>query len=130
MNLLLDTHVWIWSFLDPDRLSPPSRMALQQGENVLWLSPLASWEAAMLAKRGRLRLFPDATTWLRRALQQVPMQTAELTHEVAALSVQLKDFRVTDPVDRFLAASCLTYDLTLVTADRRLRSYPLIRTLW
>ena len=130
MRLLLDTHVWLWSLLDPDRLSTRAAQALQDPSNQLWLSPLSSWEAAMLAARGRLHLLPDAVTWLRRALQEVPLESAGLTHEVAMLSVHLEDFKVRDPVDRFLASSCLTYGLTLVTADRRIRSCRAINTLW
>ncbi|HEV8129606.1 MAG TPA: type II toxin-antitoxin system VapC family toxin [Acidobacteriota bacterium] len=130
MKLLLDTHVWLWSLLDPQRLSVLAAKALGNPSNQLWLSPLSSWEAAMLAARGRIHLLPDPVSWLRQALQRVPMETAALTHEVAWRSAYLEKFHVSDPVDRFLAASCLTYNLTLVTADRGLHSYPQIETIW
>jgi PIN domain nuclease of toxin-antitoxin system len=35
-----------------------------------------------------------------------------------------------DPADRFLAATALEHDLVLVTADRSLREYRPLRTLW
>jgi PIN domain nuclease of toxin-antitoxin system len=52
-------------------------------------------------------------------LRTVPMQEAPLTHEVALASRRLK-LKHQDPADRFLAATAVGYDLTLVTADRHL----------
>ena len=54
MKLLLDTHIWLWGLLDPDRLTPSVRRALQAPENELWLSPISVWEALILVERGRL----------------------------------------------------------------------------
>ena len=41
MKLLLDTHIWLWALLDPDRLSASVRAALPSSENELWLSPIS-----------------------------------------------------------------------------------------
>ena len=73
----------------------------------------------MLAERGRLALEPDAVTWLRRACQAVPYTEAPVNNEVAIQSRSI-DLDHQDPADRFLAATALVYDLTLVTADERL----------
>jgi PIN domain nuclease of toxin-antitoxin system len=85
----------------------------------LWLSPIVVWEVLMLAERGRVSLKPDATTWVRRVCQTVPFREAPLNHEVAIQSRAI-DLAHRDPADRFLAATALVYDLTLVTADARL----------
>ncbi len=42
-----------------------------------------------------------------------------MTHEVAIRSESLR-LGHTDPADRFIVATALVYDLTLVTADKRL----------
>ncbi len=73
----------------------------------------------MLAERGRVALEPDAATWVRRACQAAPFREAPLNHEVAFQSRAI-DLVHQDPADRFLAATALVYDLTLVTADDRL----------
>ena len=41
MKLLLDTHIWLWALLGPDRLSASVRAALQWSESELWLSPIS-----------------------------------------------------------------------------------------
>jgi len=92
---------------------------LENALNELWLSPIVLWEVLVLAERGRVTLEPDAATWIRRACQSVPFREAPVNHEVALQSRAI-DLGHQDPADRFLAATALVYDLTLVTADKRL----------
>lgn len=119
MTLLLDTHIFLWSLLEPDRLSERVATELDNPANELWISPLSTWEVMMLAEKGRVRLTPDSTTWLRQVFRTIPFKEAPLTHEVSfqSRSVNLPH---QDPIDRFLAATAMVYDLTLVTADERL----------
>ena len=120
MKLLLDTHIWLWSALDPARLSARVRRALDNPQHELWLSPISVWETLVLARKRRLALDPSAEQWVRRALRDLPIHEAHLTHEVAIRSEALT-FHHDDPADRFLVATALVHDLTLVTMDRRLR---------
>ena len=119
MKLLLDTHIWLWALLDPDRLSASVRAALQSSENELWLSPISVWEATLLAERGRVRVESDAQTWVRQLLDAMPWREATVTNDVAIMSRQLT-LSHQDPADRFLAATARVMGLTLVTADERL----------
>ena len=120
MKLLLDTHIWLWSLLDPSRLSKRVATALDTPANEMWLSPISVWETLVLAERGRVVLNPDPMTWVREQLARLPFRQAPVNHEVAIES-RLVDLRHDDPADRFLAATARVYGLTLVTADRRLR---------
>ena len=119
MKLLLDTHIWLWSALEPARLSKPVRRALEDQRNELWVSPITVWEALVLARKKRLVLEPTPAQWVRRALRELPLREAPFTHEVALRSETIA-LGHDDPADRFLAATALVYDLTLVTADTRL----------
>lgn len=126
MNLLLDTHIFLWSLLEPSRLAKRVVAQLENPENHLWISPMTSWEVLVLADKGRVHLDPTAAEWLRQVFRTVPFREAPLTHEVAFHSRSLS-LPHEDPVDRFLAASAIVYDLTLVTADERLlrsRGFP------
>ena len=119
MKLLLDTHIWLWGLLDPERLTPAVRRALQSPENELWLSPISVWEALILVERGRLTVKRPVTEWVEEMVQALPRREAPLTHEIAVASRQLK-LSHQDPADRFLAATAKVMGLTLVTADARL----------
>ena len=119
MKLLLDTHIWLWALLEPERLSPAVRAALASAENELWLSPISVWEALLLAERGRVRVDTAPTEWVQRMVRALPRREAALTHDIAVASRQIT-LSHDDPADRFLAATAQVMGLTLVTADARL----------
>lgn len=119
MRALLDTHIWLWGHLDPDRLGPSVRRRLDDKGTELWLSPVSVWETLLLADKGRLRLEPSPEVWVEERLRVTPMREAVLDRRVAVASRRV-DLAHDDPADRFLAGTAAVYDLTLVTADARL----------
>lgn len=119
MNFLLDTHIWIWSLLDPDRLTGKVRKVLASGANELWLSPISIWETLILIDKGRVILTEPADQWIQEALDLAPIREAPLTHDIARLS-RLIGMKHQDPADRFIAATAKYLNLTLITADDRL----------
>lgn len=130
LKLLLDTHVWIWSFLAPDRLSGEAEAALAEREGDLFLSPISVWETLVLARKGRLSLSPSPREWVLEALRRSAPTVAPLTHGVALRSEELDGFGSGDPADQFLVATALEHELTLVTADEAMRSFSPVETLW
>ncbi len=119
MKLLLDTHIWLWGLLEPERLTPAVRRALQSRNSELWLSPISVWEALILAERGRLTVRTSPAEWVQQMVEAIPRREAPLTHDIAVMSRRLA-LSHQDPADRFLAATARVMGLTLVTADERL----------
>jgi PIN domain nuclease of toxin-antitoxin system len=116
LNLLLDTHIWIWSKSDPKRIGERAAKELSSEINALWLSPVSVWEALTLMQKGRIRMH-DPLAWVEQAAEQ--LREAPLTQEIVREAFALP-FAHSDPADRFLAATAKVLNLTLVTADRRL----------
>ncbi len=129
MKVLLDTHVWIWSLLEPERLSERLRRALREAPTGIYLSPVSVWETLVLARRGSLELEPDPLSWVEKALAVSGTRMAPLTHSIAIASETFADFPSRDPADRFLAATALVDGLVLATLDRALRAYPGVETI-
>jgi PIN domain nuclease of toxin-antitoxin system len=125
LKLLLDTHIWLWSLREPQRLGRRALHALHDPENELWLSPISLWEALMLARKGRISIHGDLASWQTRATAR--FREAPLTYEVVLAAHQLALH--SDPADRFLAATAKVLGLTLVTADERLLGLGEIATL-
>jgi len=126
LKLLLDTHIWLWSLREPDRLGRRVRRELESASNELWLSPISTWEAFLLNARGRIRLRGNLEEWLERATTN--LQEAPLSHEIVLAAQQLP-ISHPDPADRFIAATAQVLDLTLVTADELLLGLGEIKTL-
>ena len=119
VRLLLDTHIFLWSLLEPKRLGPHVAAELENPENELWLSAISVWEMLLLAEKGNIELDAPPPVWVRSALKKVPIREAAIDHEVA-IGSRLVELSHGDPADRFLAATAMVRDLTLVTADDRL----------
>ena len=126
MRLLLDTHIWLWSLREPDRLAVRVKQELDDPGNELWLSPISTWEALVLHEKGRIHLHVDVQSWARRATER--FREAPLTNEIAMAALDLS-FLHADPADRFLAATAKVLGLTLVTADQKLLGLGDIATL-
>jgi PIN domain nuclease of toxin-antitoxin system len=126
LRLLLDTHIWLWSLIEPDRLGRQVTQELLDLQNEFWLSPVSTWEAWTLHDKKRVYLAPDPEDWIAR--NTALFREAPLTHEIVAASRRLK-LPQRDPADRFLAATAKVLDLTLVTADPNLLGLGGIATL-
>ncbi|MGA9511667.1 MAG: type II toxin-antitoxin system VapC family toxin [Candidatus Sulfotelmatobacter sp.] len=128
MKLLLDTHIWLWSTLEPQRLTGRLHKALADPANELWLSPISVGELIVLIRKGRITLPNDAAAWVVKTMQDLELTEAPLTVEVA-LAISSINFPHGDPADHFLAATAKVFDLTLVTADEHLLHLPGIHVL-
>jgi PIN domain nuclease of toxin-antitoxin system len=130
MKLLLDTHVWIWRLVEPERLSADAERAVADSENTLHLSPISTWETLVLARKGRVSLSPSPTEWVLDALRRSALTTVPLTHGIALRSEALGGFASADPADRLLVATALEHELVLVTADSAMQAYRSVETVW
>lgn len=130
MKLLLDTHVWLWRMLEPERVSASAEKAIAAPDSELLLSPISTWETLVLARKGRVDLRPSPSEWVLDALRRSAPTAAPLTHGIALRSEALDGFASEDPADRFLVATALELDLALVTADGAMHEFEAIDTLW
>lgn len=119
MNLLLDTHIWLWAHREPHKLVDQVSAALTDPANQRWLSPISIWELLTLVEKQRVTLRGEISSWFQKSKRELSLQEAPLSWQVAQ---QLTSIRLghNDPADRFLVATAKAYGLTLVTADERL----------
>lgn len=118
MNLLLDTHVVLWAFAEPDRLSPTVRAALIDPRNHVAVSAVSVWEVEIKRQLGKLAA-PDgfAELCIERGFDELPISFA---HAAAAGSLPRHH---DDPFDRMLIAQAEAEGFDLVTGDRAFAAY-------
>ena len=56
MNLLLDTHAFLWAISNDPKLSKATRAAIVDGRNVVYVSAVTAWEIAIKRTRGKLEM--------------------------------------------------------------------------
>jgi PIN domain nuclease of toxin-antitoxin system len=128
VKLLLDTHIWVWSFLEPRKIAPRIREILRDAANEKWLSPISLWELMILVDKGRVTLNVGVEEWIGQVLREAPVREAPLTAEVVLATKKIPPPH-RDPADTLLAATALAFGLTLVTSDARLLSVSVLPTL-
>jgi PIN domain nuclease of toxin-antitoxin system len=126
MKLLLDTHIWIWSISQPEKLSLAIRRVLQNPKNEIYVSPVSVWEVCHLVRRGRLKTKLRLSAFLDQTLAG-PFREAPFTFAVAAVAAG-PELPQSDPGDLFLTATASVLGLTLVTSDEQLLACKRLKT--
>jgi PIN domain nuclease of toxin-antitoxin system len=122
VRVLLDTHVWLWMWGEPERLRNEARDVIEDLATELNVSAVSAWEIATKAAAGRLRLPTSVEDWLtdprhRRDVAELPISFA---HAIRAGTLPPHH---RDPFDRMLVAQAQVEGLVLVSADPKLAAY-------
>lgn len=128
MNLLLDTHVWIWSQIEPVRLGPKTRTLLTSSAHQNHVCTISTLEIARLVSTTAIRLSISLDDWVAQALRALEARTVEVSHAIAAEAYRLPDPFHKDPADRLLVAACRRPGWALVTADERILRFDGVRS--
>jgi PIN domain nuclease of toxin-antitoxin system len=132
VTYLLDTHVWIWWNMHPQKLSAKAR-ALISGSaryDELLLSAISLWEFAKLLEKQRLAISCDPEEWFRVALEMPKLRLVPISPSIAYRSTILPKPFHDDPADQIMVATAREENATIITADERIRSYPHCRCIW
>ncbi len=127
--VLLDTHAFLWSAIEPERLSRTARALLKNMDATLYLSVASVWELSLKHHKGKLNYASDLVVdGQMKALGIFPLPIS-LEH-VRALSALPTLKGHTDPFDRLIAAQAMVENLPLVSADLAFADYPQVIRRW
>lgn len=122
MNLLLDTHVFLWWLADDPRLSTALRQTIAAADNTCSISAATSWEIAIKMSIGKLRLDDEAAAHLAELPRLCGFDELAITHR-HAVHVRSLPFHHTDPFDRILIAQAQIESMTIATVDPVFAAY-------
>ena len=126
MNLLLDTHVLIWTLNEDQRLSEKARELILDPDNAIYYSSVSIWEVAI-----KHTIHPENVTFTGKELSQY-------CQEAGFLPVEMRDRHVFaletitraddapphhDPFDRMLIAQAKAENMSFLTHDSLLPYY-------
>lgn len=123
MNLLLDTHVWVWAIEAPERLGPKMRRLLLDPAQPTAVCCISTLEIARLSFGGDLLFQIPMADWVAQSLGDLRADSYPVTHEIAQEAYRLPEPFHRDPADRQLVACARLHSLSFATADDRILSW-------
>jgi len=117
--ILLDTHVVVWLYADPQR-HIPSAVAQRLDTEELGLSPFVQLELAYLHEVGRIAVTAQAI--LDELCPKLEMVLTDPSSALICESATRLSW-TRDPFDRLIAAQAIVTATPLVTKDRTIRQH-------
>lgn len=128
MNLLLDTHTFLWFVAGDLSLSQPARLAIEDENNTRYISVASLWEIAIKVSIGKLTLSDPFEILIPEQLAENGIELLDISVEHIALVASLP-FHHRDPFDRLIAAQAEVEQMTLVSVDNVFDLYKISR-IW
>lgn len=117
MRLLLDTHLLLWAFAQPSKLSAAARKQIDTAD--VYVSAASIWEISIKSALGKLQADPAVVLG---AVGPAGFSLLPITGDHAAKIVDLPPHHK-DPFDRMLVAQASFEPMILLTNDDALADY-------
>lgn len=124
MEMLLDTHILLWMFYEPEKLSDKIVNCLSTTNNKYYYSTISMWEVAVKHKSGKLG--PSGTEFMHYCEQAGFIKLPFDDRHVVALETLEKKTETpphNDPFDQALLAQAKADGMTLLTHDKKFALY-------
>ena len=123
MNLLLDTHIFLWFISGDARLLDSLKQIIRNPENDVYLSVVSIWEVIIKHGLGKLPLPEPPEIYLPKQRRLHLIQSLPVDEDSVSQLSKLPLLH-RDPFDRMLISQALQYNLTIATVDNAIRAYP------
>ncbi len=125
MNLLLDTHVFLWWDSWDKALNADTRDVIADPANQVFVSAVSIWEIAIKRRLKKLDFRGSAVAAIgANGFHELPILPID-AENAGALAWQHND-----PFDRMLVAQARRLTFTLATADAAIRAYANVAQMW
>jgi len=124
MNILLDTHMVIWSLLDSPKLTSKAKQLITDPDNTIYYSVVSVWEV-LLKHSGHPDNMDLSADVFAESCKDAGFVSLELhdKHVITAGRFPLEVEGHKDPFDRLLLAQAKSENMSFLTHDRRLSNY-------
>ncbi len=121
MNYLLDTHVLLWTLIDPEKVPAPMRRLIEDAGNRVCFSAASIWEIAIKHSLGRDD-FPVEPSTIWKAARETGLEELAVIAE-HSVGVDALPLLHRDPFDRLLVAQALSERMKLLSLDPQVNAY-------
>ena len=128
MQLLLDTHAFLWWLAGSEKLSQSARQAIADEANDVLVSAASAWEIATKHRLGKLRGAEVVAQDIAGTLASQGFEELAVTVDDAGRAGELPG-PLRDPFDRMLISQALARNLVLISIETPFDQYG-VRRLW
>ena len=124
MDYLIDTHIFIWFMMEPEKLSKRVFKIMTNEESKIYISPISFWEMAIKHQSKKLNLGTINPLHLPHIAEQYDFTVLnpEPYDYVSIATVPQKENHH-DPFDRMLIQQAIRNNLVLLSADEKFQQY-------
>lgn len=126
MSYLLDTCALIWLAMGGGKLSDQAKRRISSAA-VLYYSPISVWEIARLVAQEKIVLPVSPRDFIADLAKAYDLASLPLTDVITLEAAELPEYHK-DPADRFIIATALHENLTVITGDEKFSPYG-VRTM-
>lgn len=128
MNVLLDTHAFLWWIAGNPLLSVHAQSVIADPSTEAYLSVASGWEIAIKSRLGKLKMPSNLHAFMATHLQLNSIQVLPIQMVHALYVSTLPDYH-RDPFDRLLVAQSQIENMPLLTSDPQIIRYG-ITVIW
>lgn len=125
MNLLLDTHIFLWFVNDDPRLSDRLKDLIEDESNYSYLSIASLWEMSIKYNLGKLTLAPSYEDFIEKEIRESSVILLGIELEHLKINASLP-FHHRDPFDRIIIAQSIAESFPIITVDSIFNQYPIL----
>ena len=128
MELLIDTHAFLWWLAGNDRLSSAAHDVIGNPDNTVLISAASAWEITTKHRLGKLPGADEVAGSVMATIEDHGFRPLAITVAHAERAGRLPGPH-RDPFDRMLIAQSLAHDLPLVSIESLFGHYG-VRRIW
>ena len=124
MEYLIDTHVFLWSFLNTKKIKPKTLEIISNEENKIYLSSISFWELAIKHQSRKLDF---------QGINILHLPNIAKEYDFTILNPEPYDYLTIgqipqkenhhDPFDRMLIQQAIRNNLVLISKDEKFHQY-------
>ena len=115
---------------DPEALSEKATAVLEAEDSQVSVSAISGAEIACASERGCIALDQHWKKWFRHYLEINQWQVEPIDLDIIEEAYSLPETFHSDPADRIIVATARLKNYAVLTADKKILSYPHVNSLW
>jgi len=118
MNIIIDTHIFLWLAANPEKISKQYIQYIEDLNNNIYISTMSIAEIMIKKSIGDLNFEADILT----ILDEMGIEVLDFDAQ-SAIMLGILPMHHKDPFDRMIICQAITNDYKIITVDKKFNMY-------